>query len=112
MDISVLTPKQLAERWQISLAKVYEDNNAGKIPHLTENKNRFPIAAIEEIEMEATFDKNNVKTPRERRLERELEQQSRILSQKDMEIQKLSNLLLEIQIMATKEIYSRGQAPA
>lgn len=30
MNPTVLTPKQLAERWQICLTKIYEDNNAGK----------------------------------------------------------------------------------
>ncbi|MDS1004426.1 hypothetical protein P9J83_13075 [Clostridium sporogenes] len=71
MKPTVLTPKELAERWQICLTKIYEDNNAGKLPHLKTNKNRFPLIAIEEIENEPLFNKHNIKTPRERRLEKE-----------------------------------------
>lgn len=71
MESTVLTPRQLAERWQICLTKIYEDNNAGRLPHLKTNKNRFPLAAIEEMEKEALFNKYDIKTPRERRLEKE-----------------------------------------
>jgi hypothetical protein len=106
MNSTVLTPKQLAERWQVSLTKVYEDNNAGRLPHLPGNKNRFPIAAIEEIEMASTFDKNNIKTARERRLERELQERNLIIEQKNEQIQKLRGYLAELQITITKAIYS------
>ncbi|RUT55277.1 hypothetical protein NPD9_1728 [Clostridium botulinum] len=74
MNITVLTPKQLAERWQTCLTKIYEDNNAGKLPHLKANKNRFPLIAIEEMENEPLFNKYDIKTPRERRLEKESEE--------------------------------------
>lgn len=94
MNTTVLTPKQLAGRWQISLAKVYEDNNAGKLPQLPGNKNRFPIVAIEEMEKEAAFDKNNIKTPRERKLEREIEQKDLIMKRKDEEIKQLKGILV------------------
>ncbi|AUM96356.1 MULTISPECIES: hypothetical protein [Clostridium] len=74
MEPTVLTPKQLAERWQTCLTKIYEDNNAGKLPHLKTNKNRFPLAVIEEMEKETLFNKYDIKTPRERRLEKESEE--------------------------------------
>ncbi|HDK7158442.1 TPA: hypothetical protein PTV43_003649 [Clostridium botulinum] len=77
MKSTVLTPKQLAERWQICLTKIYEDNNAGKLLHLKTNKNRFPLLAIEEMEKKVLFNKYNIKTPRERRLEKESEEWKR-----------------------------------
>lgn len=72
MQETVLTPKQLAECWQLSLAKIYEDNNAGKLPQLPTSRNRFLLIAIEEMEREAIFDKNSIRTSKERRFGREL----------------------------------------
>lgn len=100
--VTVLTPKQLAERWQISQAKVYKENNAGLLPQLPTNKNRFPLIAIEEMESEPTFNKNNIKTPRERRLEKELELRINQLKEKDIEIRRLESTLAEIQAISMK----------
>lgn len=103
---TVLTPKQLSERWQISLAKVYEDNNTGLLPRLSSNKNRFPLVAIEEMEKEPLFDKENISTPRERRYKRELEDQQRLLNQKDEEIAKLKSAIAKVQSFTTQVVFS------
>lgn len=103
---TVLTPKQLSERWQISLAKVYEDNNAGLLPRLSSNKNRFPVVAIEEMEKELSFDKENISTPRERRYKRELEDQQRLLNQKDEEITKLKSAIAKVQSFTTQLVFN------
>jgi len=102
---TVLTPKQLSERWQISLAKVYEDNNIGLLPRLSSNKNRFPLVAIEEMEKEPLFDKENISTPRERRYKKELEEQQRLLIQKDNEITKLKSAIAKVQSFTTQFIF-------
>lgn len=106
VEPTVLTPKQLAERWQISLTKIYEDNSAGKLPQLPGNRNRFPINAIEEMEQEASFDKNNIKTPRERRMERELQEKESILEQKDKEIATLKTRINAMISIGAEVIYT------
>jgi hypothetical protein len=103
---TVLTPKQLSERWQISLAKVYEDNNTGLLPRLSSNKNRFPVVAIEEMEQEPSFDKENISTPRERRYKRELEDQQRLLTQRDEEIAKLRTAIAKVQSFTTQLVFN------
>lgn len=104
--ITVLTPKQLSVRWQISIAKVYEDNNTGLLPQLASNKNRFPLIAIEDMEKEPLFDKKNISTPRERRYKRELNDQQRLLSQKDEEITKLKAAIAKVQSFTTQFIFN------
>lgn len=103
---TVLTPKQLSERWQISLAKVYEDNNAGLLPQLPSNKNRFPIVAIEEMEKEPMFDKENISTPRERRLEKEAEELKLEVKRKDDEITDLKAKISQILSIGAEVIYA------
>lgn len=70
--VTVLTPQELAARWNVSVQKIYLDNSTGKLPHLKTNRNRFPISAIEDLENEAGFDKANISTPAERRLKRKV----------------------------------------
>jgi len=103
---TVLTPKQLAERWQISLAKVYEDNNTGLLPQLSSNKNRFPLIAIEEMEKEPLFDKENISTPRERRYKRELDDQQKLSTLKDEEISKLKLAIAKVQSFTTQFVFN------
>lgn len=103
--ITALTVEQLSERWQLSKSKIYEDVNAGKLPHLPNARNRFPITAIEDIENEAMFDKSNLKTPRERKLERELQERDKLLTYKEEEINKLRRIVAQIQTYSTEAIY-------
>lgn len=105
MGVTVLTPEQLATRWQVSLSKIYEDNNAGKLPQLPNHRTRFPLSGIEAMENEPLFDKNNVRTPRERKLLRELEDKNRLLGLQEDEIRRLKALIAKIQIISTEEIY-------
>ena len=103
---TVLTPKQLANRWQISVTKVYEDNNTGKLPQLSSNKNRFPLIAIVDIENEPLFDKENISTPKERRYKREAENLQIILNQKDKEILKLKAAIAKVQSFTTEFVFN------
>lgn len=103
---TVLTPKQLSQRWQISLTKIYEDNNTGLLPQLSSNKNRFPLIAIEEMEKEPLFDKENISTPRERRYKREVEGLQRAMIQKDEEIAKLKSAIAKVQLITTQLVFN------
>jgi hypothetical protein len=108
--ITVLTPKQLSERWQISLTKVYEDNNAGLLPQLPGNKTRFPLIAIEEMEKEPMFEKNNIRTPRERKLEKELDVKEIQLKEKDNKIKELEASIAEIQTITLKMFIAKNSS--
>ena len=103
---SVLTPKQLSQRWQISLAKVYEDNNTGKLPQLLSNKNRFPLVGIEDMEKEPTFNKENISTPMERKYKRKVEDLEMVLIQKDKEILKLKSAIAKVQSFTTELVFN------
>jgi hypothetical protein len=102
--ITVLTPNQLAKRWQVSTAKIYEDNNTGKLPRLPNNRTRFPLAAIEEMER-GSFDKNDIKTHIERRLRRENEDLNKIIELKNEEISRLMEAIAKINAFTTEFIY-------
>ncbi len=106
VESTVLKPQQLADRWQVSLTKIYEDNNAGKLPHLKNNRNRFPLKAIEELENEAGFDERDIPTPLERSLRRKVNELQEILNLKDKETAKLKLQIARAQAFLTETIYS------
>ncbi|OAA91311.1 hypothetical protein [Clostridium coskatii] len=105
-NVSVLKPQQLADRWQVSLTKIYEDNNAGLIPHLKTNRNRFPIAAIEAMENETGFDERDIPTPLERKQRRKIAELEKMLELKDEEIKKLRSNIVKACTFLTEEVYS------
>jgi predicted site-specific integrase-resolvase len=107
MEITAITPKQLAERWQISIAKVYEDNNAGKLPQIPNNKNRFSLEAIEQMEREAIFERCSLKTPLERKLRKELDEKNILLSKCDETIKELQGVIARIQALSIQAIYPK-----
>jgi hypothetical protein len=102
---AVLKPQELADRWQVSLSKIYEDNSAGKLPHLKTNRNRFPIKAIEAIEDEAEFDERDIPTPLERKLKRRVKELEEVMSSKNKEIFQLKQIIAKVQMFTTEFIY-------
>lgn len=104
-ESTVLTVKQLAERWQVSLSKIYEDNNAGKLPHLKANRKRFPIQAIEDLENDLDFDRTNISTPAERRLKRRVRELEELSELKDKQIAELKLNIARAQAFLTQMVY-------
>lgn len=105
VKVMVLKPQQLADRWQLSLSKIYEDNSAGKLPHLKINRNRFPLKAIERLENEVGFDKNDIQTSRERELNRKIDQLEDLIQIKNKEIFKFKQIISKIHVFLTEYMY-------
>lgn len=104
-QVTVLTPHELATRWNVSVQKIYLDNSTGKLPHLKTNRNRFPLVAIEELENEAGFDKTNISTPAERRLKRKVKELEELIELKDKQIEEFKQQIAKAQMLFTKVIY-------